>query len=261
MEFLPRLFIDAVFDSASPYGDRELCRHLQERAVAVLNKMGYFASDTLQTLENDKSFFNDIFLVFCDFICSELKKSDKRAFMLSVASTSMLGGMYAYCAKRLQKRYKFRFGPSWLLSGRFDKNLQKKLSEVIDYVIDGIDDIADACNGRKLRTMVRVMYDTGMTIGPYFLNRIQGIHGIQRKRVSKMDYAKQAAKEDPFDGLSMADKKKMIAYFHHFATPRMNDEEIYRRYGFCLPFEEQMYLDEEMQLAMQIEMELANGRR
>ncbi len=76
-----------------------------------------------------------------------------------------------------------------------------------------------------------------------------------------MDYVKQAAKEDPFDGLSMADKKKMVAYFHHCATPRMNDEEIYRRYGFCLPFAEQMYLGEEMQLAIQVEMELANGRR
>lgn len=76
-----------------------------------------------------------------------------------------------------------------------------------------------------------------------------------------MDYVKQAAKENPFDGLSITDKNKMVAYFHHCATPRMTDEEIYRRYEVCLPFEEQMYLNEEMQLVMQIEMELANGRR
>ena len=74
-----------------------------------------------------------------------------------------------------------------------------------------------------------------------------------------MDYMKQAAKEDPFKGLSIADQKKMVVYLHHCAVPRMNDEEIYKRYGFCLPFEEQMYLGEEMQLAMQIEVELATG--
>jgi hypothetical protein len=74
-----------------------------------------------------------------------------------------------------------------------------------------------------------------------------------------MDYVKQAAKANPFEGLSISDKKKMVVYFHYCATPRLTDEEIYRRYGFVLPFEEQMYLGEEMRLAMQIEMELLLG--
>lgn len=74
-----------------------------------------------------------------------------------------------------------------------------------------------------------------------------------------MDYVRQAAKEDPFEGLSMTDQKKMVVYFHHYAKPRMNDGEIFEQYGFSLPFEEQMCLGEEMRLAMQIEMELATG--
>lgn len=184
MGFLSALFTKAVMVSASPYGDRELCRHLQRRAIAVLNKMGYSASDTLQTLKNDNSFFNDIFLVFCDSMYSELKKSDERAFILSVASTSMLGGMYAYfCAKILQRplygdyaevisRFK-NYGPlpcvMRFIQHAYDHNSQEELSEIIDYVVDGIDDIADACNGEKLRTVARVMYDTGMTMGTYFL--------------------------------------------------------------------------------------------
>lgn len=71
-----------------------------------------------------------------------------------------------------------------------------------------------------------------------------------------MNYIKQASKDDPFEGLSLGDQKKMVVYFHHHANPKMNDEEIFKRYGFVLPWESQMYLGEELQLSLQVAVEL-----
>ena len=185
MGFLSTLFTKAVMVPATPYGDRELCKQLQGRAVTILNRTGYSTSSVLTALENDKGFFNDIFIVFCDSMYTELKRSDPSAFVLSVASTAMLGGMYAYfCAKIIQKplygnygevvrRFK-DFGPlpcvMQFIQHSVDHNSQEELSEVIDYVVAGIDDITGACNGEKLRTVARVMYDAGMTMGAYFLH-------------------------------------------------------------------------------------------
>jgi len=185
MGFLSALFTKAVMVSASPYGDRKLCQCLQRRAITILNRTGYSTYSVLYTLENDKGFFNDIFLVFCDPMYSGLKDTDERAFLLSVASTSMLGGMYAYfCAKIVQKplygdynevmsRFK-NYGPlpcvMRFIQHAFDHNSQEELSEVIDYVVEGIDDITASCDGEKLRTVARVMYDMGMTMGTYFLH-------------------------------------------------------------------------------------------
>ena len=71
-----------------------------------------------------------------------------------------------------------------------------------------------------------------------------------------MDYVRQAAKEDPFEGLSTADAKKMMVYFNQFASPRMSPVDVYRRYGFCLPFGG-MQLGEGMMLTMQVAQELS----
>ena len=184
MGFLSALFTKAVMVPATPYGDRELCKQLQGRAVTILNRTGYSTSSVLTALENDKGFFNDIFIIFCDSMYTELKSSDPRAFILSVASTSMLGGMYAYfCAKIVQKplygdygevvrRFK-EYGPlpcvMQFIQHSFDHNSQEELSEVIDHVVDGIDDLCSCCSGERLRSLARVMYDTGMTMGTYFL--------------------------------------------------------------------------------------------
>ncbi len=184
MGFLAGLFSRANLVPATAYGDRSLCQRLQSRAVSVLNRTGYTSSNLLQTLENDKGFFNEIFIVFCDPMYAELKLADINAFILSVASTSMLGGMYAYfCAKIVQKplygdydevvrRFK-DYGPlpcvMRFIQHSFDHNSQEELSEVIDYVIAGIDNISECCEGERLRALARVMYDTGMTMGTYFI--------------------------------------------------------------------------------------------
>jgi hypothetical protein len=46
-----------------------------------------------------------------------------------------------------------------------------------------------------------------------------------------MNYIKQSSKDDPFEGLSLGDQKKMVVYFHHHANPKMKAER--RRVGRC----------------------------
>lgn len=72
-----------------------------------------------------------------------------------------------------------------------------------------------------------------------------------------MDYVKQAAKENPFDGLSPTEAKKLMVYFNQFASPRMSPADVYRRYGFCLPFDAMMQIGEMMMLTMQVAQELS----
>ena len=185
MGILAAIFSRATMVPAQACGDCALYQQLQGRAVSVLDRTGFSTAGSLLTLENDKGFFNDVFRVFCDSMYSELRDSDSRAFLLSVASTSMLGGMYAYfCAKIMQKplygdypevlsRFK-DYGPlpcvMRFIQHSFDHNSPEELSAVIDYVVDGIEDIDGCCDGERLRAVARVMYDTGMTMGTYFLH-------------------------------------------------------------------------------------------
>lgn len=70
-----------------------------------------------------------------------------------------------------------------------------------------------------------------------------------------MNYRALAAKENPFEGLSEQEAKKLIVYFNHFANPPMNDVMIYQRYGFVLPCGS-MSMSEDMQLMMDVMQEL-----
>lgn len=47
-----------------------------------------------------------------------------------------------------------------------------------------------------------------------------------------IDYQLLAKQENPFEGLSEVDAEKMKVYLNLFAIPRMNDDEIFQRYGF-----------------------------
>ena len=70
-----------------------------------------------------------------------------------------------------------------------------------------------------------------------------------------MNYRQQAAKENPFEGLSERDAKKMVVYFNHFAEPTMTGEAIFRKYGFVLP-QGTMGLHESLQLMPEVMQEL-----
>lgn len=74
-----------------------------------------------------------------------------------------------------------------------------------------------------------------------------------------MDYRALARKENPFDGLSEDEAVRMHVYFNIVAEPRLNDAEIFRRWGHCLPFNRQLQLGQAMMMAIEIEAELARG--
>lgn len=74
-----------------------------------------------------------------------------------------------------------------------------------------------------------------------------------------MDYRALARKDNPFDGLSEDEAVRMHVYFNLVAESKMNDEEIYRRWGHCIPFNKQLHLGQAMMMALEIESELARG--
>ena len=74
-----------------------------------------------------------------------------------------------------------------------------------------------------------------------------------------MDYRALARKDNPFEGLSEDEAVRMHVYFNLVAESKMNDEEIYRRWGHCIPSNKQLHLGQAMMMALEIEMELSRG--
>lgn len=73
-----------------------------------------------------------------------------------------------------------------------------------------------------------------------------------------MNYYEQSRKQNPFDGLTLEEQKKLFVYFCQFATPRLNDEQIFRKYGFVLPMCG-LRIDESMSIGIEVARELAYG--
>ena len=74
-----------------------------------------------------------------------------------------------------------------------------------------------------------------------------------------MNYRALARKANPFEGLSEDEAVRMHVYFNFVAEPHMNDEEIFRRWGHCVPFNKQLQLGQAMMMAVEIASELARG--
>ena len=74
-----------------------------------------------------------------------------------------------------------------------------------------------------------------------------------------MDYRALSKKEDPFEGLSVRDAKKLAVYFQQFAPVRKNTTDLFREYGYLPPAEGGVCMIgfmEEMELMMEVGREL-----
>ncbi len=182
------MFGSANIVAASPVGDASLYLALKKKAGEVIDRES-FAKKSLNgivTIENDKGFFAEVFNVFSNPMYSELQSADPRAFILSVASSSLLGGMYVYfCAKIVQKplyanysevkRRFFESGPlpcvMNFIQRAYDHNSPEEISFMIDSVVDDVltEGWTTYCTENKLRALSRAMYDMGITMGTYFL--------------------------------------------------------------------------------------------
>ena len=188
MGILGWMFGSANMVSASSQGDAETYQAVRRCAAAAVERTGFAKnpSGPIVTIENDKGFFDDMFNVFRNPLYASLRDSDPHAFVLSVASSSMLGGMYAYfCAKIIQKplyanysEVKRRFfddGPLPCVMNfiyrSYDHNTPEELSFMIDSVVQGVitGEPSSYCSGEKLKALARGMYDMGITMGTYFL--------------------------------------------------------------------------------------------
>ncbi len=77
-----------------------------------------------------------------------------------------------------------------------------------------------------------------------------------------MNYAQLVQKENPFEGLSERDAKKLAVYFHRFAPVRKNTGDLFRQYGYLPPAQGgicQIDFREEMELMMEVGRELQRG--
>ena len=182
------MFGSANLVAATPEGDATLGRALLDNALRAVCEKGFAKSgiSSIITIENDKGFFSDVFNVFNGTMYAELREADPHSFILSVASSSMLGGMYAYfCAKIIQKplyanydevkRRFFDIGPMPcvmnFIQRSWDHNSPEELSYMIDTVVDTVltEDWSFYCSGDKLKALAKAMYDMGITMGTYFL--------------------------------------------------------------------------------------------
>lgn len=71
-----------------------------------------------------------------------------------------------------------------------------------------------------------------------------------------MNYQEMAAKANPFEGLDDEQSQRMVVYLHILAPVRMNDTQIFRKYGFVLPMEKRLTAPQELRMAAQILQEI-----
>lgn len=175
--------------TAIPEGDCELGTILLEMALkSVRCEYGSNFTTTIHTLENDSGFFQDVFAVFKGSGYTELRDSDGVTFVQSVVGVSILAGVYAcFCANSAQKslysnypkvkRRFFEMGPiacfkNFIRSTNCFETEMAKITfvsaPIIGYVWRQECDLI--CHSEdKLMALTKAMYDTGITIGAYYI--------------------------------------------------------------------------------------------
>ena len=71
-----------------------------------------------------------------------------------------------------------------------------------------------------------------------------------------MDYESMAKKDNPFEGLSVDEKKRLVVYFCYVAQPVMTMEEIEGKWGSVLPPDEKPTVFDAMQITEEIRKEM-----
>lgn len=72
-----------------------------------------------------------------------------------------------------------------------------------------------------------------------------------------MDYAKQSNEEQPFEGLSLEEKKRLWVYMCHIAHPNLSPEDVERKWGKALSDSETPTVFEALELAKIIRQEIS----
>ena len=75
-----------------------------------------------------------------------------------------------------------------------------------------------------------------------------------------MNYESMAQKDNPFEGLSVDEKKRLVVYFCYVAQPVMTMEEIERKWGSILPPDEKPTVFDAMQMAEEIRKEIGRSK-
>ena len=71
-----------------------------------------------------------------------------------------------------------------------------------------------------------------------------------------MDYAKQSNKEQPFEGLSLEEKKRLWVYMCHIAHPNLSPEDVERKWGKVLSDSETPTVFEALEIVKEVKREI-----
>ena len=184
-------FFSSLFGGGVDHGDDEVFNSLQRVMLDELQTSGWTKEprSTFRTLDSDNGFFKDIFKIFANNpMYDMLKDADPHAYLMSVASTSMIAGL---CAVELALN---RRGP---LYGAYSRCLQTFMSvppletlnqlycdkvggpSMSEYALSILIDnscsrgLAQSesyyCSGSALRAVASAFYEMGQTMG-YFYN-------------------------------------------------------------------------------------------
>jgi len=183
-------FLSSLFGTGPDHGDESLYQMLQSVMLCELQSAGWLKSPRTQfrTLDSDNGFFKDIYRVFANNpMYDMLRSEDPHAFLMSVASTSMIAGL---CAVELALN---RGGPLYgaysrcldtfkstpplmtLMQLYDDKSGGPSMSEyALSQLIDNSCGRAlpggesTYCSGARLRAVASAFYDMGQTMGYYY---------------------------------------------------------------------------------------------
>lgn len=184
-------FFSSLFGGGIDHGDETVFASLQRVMMDELNTAGWLKTPrtSFRTLDSDNGFFRDIYKVFANNpMYAMLKSEDSHAYLMSVASTSMIAGMCAveialnrrgplYGAYRQCLQTFMNVPPLETLHQLYDDKVggpgfsDYALSQLIDRSCEkGLSlDEASYCEGTRLRAVASAFYEMGQTMG-YFYN-------------------------------------------------------------------------------------------
>ena len=184
-------FFSSLFGGGIDHGDAMVFASLQHVMLDELNTAGWLKTPrtVFRTRDSDNGFFRDIYRVFANNpMYAMLKSEDPHAYLMSVASTSMIAGLCAvelalnrrrplYGAYRQCLQTFMNVPPLETLHQLYDDKVggpcisDYALSQLIDNSCEkGLSpDESSYCEGAQLRAVASAFYEMGQTMG-YFYN-------------------------------------------------------------------------------------------
>jgi hypothetical protein len=169
-------------------GNSTLYHTIERQARKVIEEKQFAKNPAgaILTLADDRGFFSDVYKIFCGTMYSWLRDMDPRSFVLSVASTALLGGIYVYFSAKVEsqplyvnyasvKSHFFEDGPlpcvTRFLETMDTQKTPEEISDMLDTVVKAAltENLESYCGRRDVLAIAKSLYNMGITMGTYFI--------------------------------------------------------------------------------------------